>query len=221
MQQNLIQRLSAHPRTMTEGYGSAQGDVEYVPSSPCRVAAFYEDSHAREWLLWFCQGLANRFETEVEFAVTWWKFKFLGDSHFARLAAAEAGQADILLYSWSGTLNVPLHLIEFNELWLPHRDGRTGFLMGLSQNTDLLHVRTSAWPAYLHEVAQRARMAFAVEFISAFAIETRHSSFTGASPYPLSSGTITVNGALKPIQMRHSLSPAASPGTYSGLSCAT
>ncbi len=154
----------------TNGALTASG-VEPEPADPCRAALFYEDSRTRAWLLRYAGALRYQFEGDVEFEFAWWSIRFLRDSVLAEVAASEAAQADILVFAERGDTQVPEELRAFNERWLAQRGFREGFLMALTQNSERTLRGRSAWPAYLHDVAARARMEFATEFLSASAAE--------------------------------------------------
>src|SRR5437867_2197069 len=68
-------------------------------SDACIVAVLYEDVSARDRAIQVCDGLAQEFMKDLQFEITWWKFKYLSDPSIAQDAAQAASKADLILVS--------------------------------------------------------------------------------------------------------------------------
>lgn len=122
------------------------------------VTVVYEDTGSRERALSLCHHLSQGFHTEIEFAFTWWRFRYLEDPDIAQAAAQAAAQADILLFSASGHHELPEEVRSWSELWIPMRAGREGVLLVLTEDTDDSELSASPLFQSLRNLARRASM---------------------------------------------------------------
>lgn len=81
--------------------------------NPCHFLVMYEDTFAHDIALEVCGRLMARFETELTFTFSFWKFKDLEDPVSAHWAAEAVARADIILFSLPGRDLTP----EFSQ-WL-------------------------------------------------------------------------------------------------------
>ena len=70
--------------------------------NPCHFLVMYEDALAHNIALEVCGRLMARFEAELTFTFSFWKFKDLEDSASAHWAAEAVARADIILFSLPG-----------------------------------------------------------------------------------------------------------------------
>jgi hypothetical protein len=70
--------------------------------NPCHFLVMYEDAVAHDLAMEVCGGVMARFETELTFTFSFWKFKDLEDPASAHLAAEAVAHADIMLFSLPG-----------------------------------------------------------------------------------------------------------------------
>lgn len=123
----------------------------------CTGAVVYEDTPARDAAIALGKSLARRFEGDLEFEFTWWRFKYLGDSEIARLAAQAAVQADLVILSVRNMNAVTTELAPWFDLWITQRARSEGALVVLRQpaaERDWMPLENS----YFEALAQRANM---------------------------------------------------------------
>jgi len=70
--------------------------------NPCHFLVMYEDALAHDIAREVCGRLMARFETELTFTFSFWKFKDLEDPASAHWAAEAVARADIILFSLPG-----------------------------------------------------------------------------------------------------------------------
>jgi hypothetical protein len=71
-------------------------------ADPCQILVLYEDAVAQDVAMEVCGRLLARFEAELAFAFSFWKFKDLDNPVSARWAAEAVARADIMLFSLPG-----------------------------------------------------------------------------------------------------------------------
>ena len=71
-------------------------------ASACHILVLYEDAAAHDLAMEVCGGVMARFEAELEFKFSFWKFKDLEDPASAHWATEAVSRADIILFSLPG-----------------------------------------------------------------------------------------------------------------------
>jgi hypothetical protein len=71
-------------------------------ASPCHILVIYEDAVAHDLAMEVCGGVMARFEAELTFTFSFWKFKDLEDPAWAHWATEAVARADIILFSLPG-----------------------------------------------------------------------------------------------------------------------
>jgi hypothetical protein len=71
-------------------------------ANPCHFLVVYEDAAAYDLAMKVCSRLMTRFEAELPFTFSFWKFKDLFDPASAHWAAETVARADIMLFSLPG-----------------------------------------------------------------------------------------------------------------------
>jgi hypothetical protein len=123
----------------------------------CGVTVLYEDTVARERALSLCHHLVRGFWAEIDFAFSWWRFRFLQDPDIAQAAAEAAAAADVLLVSAVRQDDPPDEVRQWVELWIPRRSAE-GVLFALLGDDASTEVTASPLRTYLQTVARRAGM---------------------------------------------------------------
>lgn len=132
--------------------------VHSVKEDPWTVTVVYEDTGSRERALSLCHHLAQGFRAEIDFNFTWWRFRYLEDTDIAQAAAQAAAASDILLFSASSQHELPEHVQNWTELWLPLRTRADGVLLVLTEDSDGTELSGSPIFRFLRNVARRASM---------------------------------------------------------------
>jgi len=81
---------------------SLQETLPLEGANPCRFLVMYEDAAAHDLAMDVCGGVLVRFEAELAFTFSFWKFKDLEDPASAHWATEAVVRADIILFSLPG-----------------------------------------------------------------------------------------------------------------------
>ena len=120
------------------------------------MAVFYENDAARELALQLCTSLTRKFARDLEFAFSWWRFKYLDEPSIAREALQAANGADMILVAVEGMGDVPAPVKAWFESCLAERKEAGGALVTIRRPAD---DRKSSWRSNsLQAVAERARL---------------------------------------------------------------
>jgi len=124
----------------------------------CAIVVLYEDNSSRDAAIRLCNSLEKIFHSEIDFEITWCRFKYFNDPAVAREAAEIAAGADLLIVAIQRPEELPLEVQVWFERWLQHRKSSEGALV-------LLQTSESTIPAisqnpYLYLLAQRANFDF-------------------------------------------------------------
>lgn len=121
------------------------------------MAVFYENDAARELALQLCSSLTRKFARDLEFAFTWWRFKYLDEPAVAREALQAANGADMLLVAVEGMEDLPAPVKAWFESCLAERKVAGGALVTIRSPAD--DQKPSAWRSnYFQSVAERAQL---------------------------------------------------------------
>ena len=80
----------------------AQETLSLESAGACQFLVLYEDDGTRDVAMKVCGRLLARFETELAFAFSFWKFKDLDNPVSAHWAAEAVARADVILFSMPG-----------------------------------------------------------------------------------------------------------------------
>ena len=69
----------------------------------CAVAVIYENHPARDLAIELSDALIRKFQSDLEFDFTWWRFDYLPDSHVGEEAAEAVTEADLIVVSLQNT----------------------------------------------------------------------------------------------------------------------
>ena len=122
---------------------------------PVRVVILYENletgKHARRTYDYLVESLNG----VCEFQVQLWKFNLLNDSHLRLLATQDAAEAEIVMVSAQGEIELPLEVQTWFDLWLGARDHPIA-LVGLFSHPE----RAAPVRDYLEAVARNKGVEF-------------------------------------------------------------
>ncbi len=126
----------------------------------CRVVSLYDESAARDPLVRLWDILARKFDGEILFHFSWWKYKFLMDGVMADRAVRDVAEADIITFARHSGGDVPPGLKVFNELWFQQRNKASGLLLVVCDQRLGLAGGKLAFQRHLEEIAKRANLEF-------------------------------------------------------------
>ncbi len=127
----------------------------------CAIVALYEDNSSRDAAIRLCNSLEKVFDSELEFEITWCRFKYFSDPDVASEAAELAARADVILVSVPCAQDLPLEVKAWFERWLSKWKTSEGAVVLLQSSEPAPGAVISENP-YLYLLAQRAN----VDFIS-------------------------------------------------------
>ena len=119
----------------------------------CSVVVIYEDAHARERAVGYCDVLVRRFWERRDFEVSWLSFQQVEDA----LSLTKACGADLLVF---GTRHeIPAGIQRWLERWLIERANREGALVNVSDTASPPYNPVAAKvDNYLRNVAHRGNL---------------------------------------------------------------
>ena len=123
----------------------------------CAIVVLYEDTSSRDAAIALCDSLAQTFDSELDFEITWCRFKYFSDPAVASEAAEAAMRADLILVSVQRAQDLPLEVKAWFEQWLVKREATDGALVLLQASADMRSSTTSQC-AYLYLLAKRANL---------------------------------------------------------------
>jgi hypothetical protein len=123
----------------------------------CAIVVLYEDDSSRAAAIHLCNSLETIFGSELDFDITWCRFKYFSDPAVAGEAAEIAAQADLIVVSTQRAHDLPLEVKAWFERWLPHRESPEGALVLLQTSQQPPNPLTSQ-SSYLYLLAQRANL---------------------------------------------------------------
>lgn len=126
----------------------------------CEVVVLYEDDFSRERARGVCERLIRSFWEQVEFEVSWWRFRYLTDADISQAAARAATQADIVIIAAQAGHELPAPIRNWMEKWITHRTAHESVLVALLGTASGWAADRLPVCAYLRTVAQRAGMDF-------------------------------------------------------------
>jgi len=104
-----------------------------------------------------CNNLGKIFHEDLDFQITWCRFKYFNDPAVASEAAEIAAQADLIVVSIQRAQDLPLEVKAWFERWLPNRESTEGALV-LLQTSDEPPSPQNLQTSYLYLLAQRANL---------------------------------------------------------------
>ena len=93
---DVSENLSMSETTLVQETLSLEG------ADPCQILVLYEDAVAHDVAMEVCGRVLARFEAELTFAFSFWKFKDLDNPVLAHWAAEAVARADVVLFSLPG-----------------------------------------------------------------------------------------------------------------------
>jgi hypothetical protein len=109
------------------------------------------------------ERLAARLQSEFEMSSDIWKFELLNHPQLREQAATEAAEADMVIMAARRAADLPAHIRDWIESWLPQRkEGSAAALVALLDEPEEEESRAETPPlgAYLRRVAEEGHMDF-------------------------------------------------------------
>ena len=94
----------------------------------CAVAVIYENLPARDLAIELSDALMRKFQSDLEFGFTWWRFDYLADPNVGKEAAEAAMSADLIVVALQNTGNISWEVQGWFEHWLVRRSSPGGAL---------------------------------------------------------------------------------------------
>ena len=135
-------------------------DTEIKAASECRIIVAYEDNTTRERAMTLLGPLPTRFDQEIGFAVTWWKFRYLQDPDISLVARQYAASADIVVFASDLPGLFPLSIMNWIESWTEKRSKDGGVLVPLIGSPHIPAELYTTKLFYLKHIANRAGLDF-------------------------------------------------------------
>jgi hypothetical protein len=148
----------------------------------CAIVVLYEDNSSRDAAIHLYQTLEKVFHEDLDFEITWCRFKYFNDPTVASEAAQIASQADLIIVAIQRAQDLPLEVKAWFERWLPNRESTEGALV-LLQTSEEPPSPTISQTSYLYLLAQRANLDYL--------------SLSNAAPSSPADGISDPNGPLK------------------------
>jgi hypothetical protein len=126
----------------------------------CEVVVGYDEQPSRDAALRLCHHLENNFKDDLDFAFTWWKFKYLLEPELARQASESAARADLIIISTHYDQELSPDIKNWIEEWLPRRKNPEGALTALTREARHPELWVSPLGLYLSSVGRRAQLDF-------------------------------------------------------------
>jgi len=125
-------------------------------ATECRIIVVYEDDPTRERAMTLVGHLKRRFDEEIEFACTWWKFRYLASEDISMVARHYAASADIVIFSSDGPGLFPRAIMQWIETWTERRSKDGGALVPLIGSPYIPQSLYTTKRLYLQNIAHRA-----------------------------------------------------------------
>lgn len=171
-------------------------DTKTTVASECRIIVAYEDNSTRERAMTLLGHLTKRFDQEIGFEVTWWKFRYLQDPEISLVARQYAASADIVIFASDLPGLFPLSIMNWIESWTEKRSKDGGVLVPLIGSQHIPAELYSTKRFYLKHIADRAGL----DYLPQSLVEQEKPHI----PIP------TLPDELNPVVIAESIQPSAS-----------
>jgi len=106
------------------------------------------------------ERLAAQLETEFDINSDVWKFDMLRHSRLREQAATDAAEADMIIISVGRAPELPTHVSDWVESWLPRKKGGQAALVALLDQHQEADGDLPPLATYLQEMAEKGSMDF-------------------------------------------------------------
>jgi hypothetical protein len=127
------------------------------------VAVIFENAHAQEMAITFCDSLVRKFWADFEFDVGWWAFDGLKVAQAAEEALTKSIGANLVVFAVQSQRELPAHIHQWTSDWLQRRGRREGTLVGLLNSASDNSAEPMFIDAFLRHCAHAAGMDFLTE----------------------------------------------------------
>jgi hypothetical protein len=125
----------------------------------CTVAVIYEDLATRRLAIRLCDRLFQDFQGDLDFEITWWGAKYIGETEIAREAAAAAAGADVVVVCFQPEGDFAPETRVWFESWALQRELPDGALVAVAVPADR-SMSSASKGFFLRLMAERARLEF-------------------------------------------------------------
>jgi hypothetical protein len=125
-----------------------------------RTVVLYQDRACRDRALRLCDRIMQELGEGPEFQLACWKFEFLADAELARRAAADAIEADVIIFAAHPADCLSATVADWTATWINRRLGREGMLVALLDLPEDQPSGLTPMHLRLQDLARRAGMDF-------------------------------------------------------------
>src|SRR5689334_9295160 len=122
------------------------------PTLPLNIVVAYENFSAATSAQHVTQRLAAELDEDFEISREVWGFELLSHPQLRQEAAAEAAEADVIVVSVSGAVELPAHVQTWVESWVTEKRGGLSALVALVDWRRATRTEPPPLCSYLREV---------------------------------------------------------------------
>lgn len=128
--------------------------------TPLKIVIVYEGftNLIRVYETW--SQLVGRFMHQIQFHGRAWNFSLLRDPQLRESATRHTAEADIIVVAVDGSSELPDHIRDWIDSWLPRKVGRRDAFVAMLEHRASASTETPALRYYLHQMAERGGMDF-------------------------------------------------------------
>lgn len=131
------------------------------PAHPgIKIVMVYEDLGTGNRVMRVFDALTQRCGKDIVLQHDMWKFDILGCSSMSRMAAEDAGEADVVIVSAHGADPLPDEVKAWFKEWIKNRSPRPAALVALLDDGPCACSELDETKAFLQEIAKEGRMEF-------------------------------------------------------------
>ena len=119
----------------------------------------YEDISSGERVWNFYEELTRKFDGDFEFSHLMWSFSMLGDPQTLQLAARSAADANLVILSCSGIIELPERVKDWIERWARFANSQNSALVTLMDHKAKA-AATAATHSYLRRIVESRKIDF-------------------------------------------------------------
>ena len=128
------------------------------PPNRCLVTVLYEDTRARDRAISLSHRLVRDFWHEIDFGFSWWRFRYLDDATISGAALGAAVDADIIVFSYDASHELPVGVVDWLDRWTNTRSPAAGIIVPLVDPGAATELQSSSGLVCLQDAARRVGM---------------------------------------------------------------
>ena len=137
----------------------ARGRLRARGSPSFNTVLVYEDITSGERVWNFYEELTRRFDGDFEFSHLMWSFSMLGDPQTVQLAARSAADANLVILSCSGIIELPARVKDWIERWARFANSQNSALVTLMDHKARA-AAAAATHSYLRPIVESRKIDF-------------------------------------------------------------